>query len=160
MEEERKKSSGLNRREQGGDGGSRKGCPEPDIRKALVQMSMSSDSDSEREKDAIISFCSEHLPMTVVEVRGRSTGREDMHEKWNEYARTGTATFIIAHWEGARDTGNGEVIVSSAEPFAEQGVEDMVRSPGEHAEPRRCRQRRRKNICTVSTIGVSLFVTN
>lgn len=57
------------------------------------------------------------------------TFRENRDEKWNEYARAGTATYSIEHTDVAGIGGKGKVTVCSAEPFSGQHTKDMVCSP-------------------------------
>lgn len=64
--------------------------------------------------------------------------------KWNEIARTGTATKLIVNRGGTGGSGEGKVIVSSAEPLSAQRVEDIIVSARENGEPRSCRQAARK----------------
>lgn len=58
-------------------------------------MSESSDPESSKEKGSTIGFSNEQPPMAVVKGTNRSLYREGVEEKLNEYARTGTATYII-----------------------------------------------------------------
>lgn len=69
---------------------------------------------------------------------------KDMNAKWNKYARTGIAAYVILHRKRAGDGENRKVIVGSAQPFGRQVAESMVQSARENAEPRTCRQERRK----------------
>lgn len=71
--------------------------------------------------------------MSVIKVASRYTCREDTDEKWNEYARNGIATYVIVHTRETGDSGKQSVIMSSAEPFDESGVKEMVESTREKA---------------------------
>lgn len=55
--------------------------------------------------------------MAAVEIKSRSICKEDLDEKWNEYARVVVATYIIVHRRGTGSSGEGKVIMGFAEPF-------------------------------------------
>lgn len=78
-----------------------------------------------------------------------------MDGSWIEYPRAGNATYISVHRRRTRESGEVEVIASSAERFHEKGVEDIVKSARENAESLKCRQVRGKYACMVFTISVS-----
>lgn len=67
-----------------------------------------------------------------------------MEEKWNRYARTRIATYIIVHREETRGSGKGGVIVDSTDTSLGQRVQDVVGSTRKNVKPRECRQAGRK----------------
>lgn len=54
--------------------------------------------------------------------------------KWNEYARAGTASYIIVPSRGTGGSGEEKVLLGLAKPFRGQRVENMVRSATDNAQ--------------------------
>lgn len=110
---------------------------------AFARFSESVNSNSSRERNAKVSFSSKRPPMAVVEAASQSTCTEEIDEKRNEYARPVTSTYITALKRATASSERGRVIVSLAEPFHGQQVENMVRGARGNAKPREPRQERR-----------------
>lgn len=74
----------MSRREQNSDESGAVRCRRTDTGIAYPRLSERSDWHSPRERDAKISFSSEHPLMAVVELEARSRTTEHMDEKGNE----------------------------------------------------------------------------
>lgn len=110
----------------------------------MAEKSEHSNSDSPKQSGRSLSFSSEHSPMAEVEAASQSTYMKDRGEKWNEYAQTEIANYVIMQLKGTGGRGKGKLIAGSAKVVDRQGVEDIVEGARETAEPRECQQGEKK----------------
>lgn len=61
--------------------------------------------------------------------------------------------YVIVHRGETGESTMGKVVVGLAEPFPTQFAENTVRSASENAEPRECRQERKKTCLLVEFEG-------
>lgn len=93
-----------------------------------------------------MSFSSERSLMAVVEVTSRSTHRKDKNDWWDEYARAGTAIYVIAHRKETGGRGEEKMVLGSAQPYNGQGAGDMLQNARETAELRGVSTKREKDM--------------
>lgn len=129
----------MSRKEQGGDGSGSERCHKPDTGIAFTAVSESLDTDYPRIRDGRVSSSSGHSPMAVVETTDRSTYRKDVQAEWNEHARAGIATYIILHRRGTGGSGEGKVVLGSAQTSVDT-VRRTCNEALESAEPQGYRQ--------------------